>query len=853
MKTLIIAEKPDMGRNIASVLEPKASNKRTYIEGQAYIITWAIGHLIGLAEPDYYDDRYKRWNFGDLPIIPDAFKLLPNAKTRDQLKVIAEVAKQCDRIVNACDAGREGQLIFSYIQQHLKLRQPVQRLWISDLTAETIRRGFAELKDGIEYENLTQAARARSEADWLIGMNGSRAFTTRHNELLSVGRVQTPVLALIYDRQKQIEAFSSEKFYEVEGSFEQGEVSYRGMWQGDRFNAKDKAEEVVRRVKGKTGRIASYEVKETREFPFKLYDLTLLQREANGKLGFSAKKTLDTAQALYEKHKVISYPRTNSNYVNAENIPEMHKTLEALKGSADYGQPAANANKSLVHKNNKYVCNPAKVEDHHAILPTAKRPGNLSPDEQKIYDLVVRRFLSHFYPAAEYKVHTVFTEVEQDRFKTTVKELLSLGWKVLYPDQKKGKDDKSGGGKGKDGKKDGSGGDKDGDGDTGPSELELETDTPFQVAPEAAVLCADAAVKEKETQAPKPYTEGTLLKAMESAGKSIEDEELRDVMKDSGLGTPATRAATIERLKQVGYVMMQGKRIAITPKGRSAVELIRMAGVDLLTSPEMTGQWERRLNEIARGQASKDAFMEKVKAFARLIIDKVRVQARADKSLFAKPETVKAKPARAKAGSRKRGSAAEAETAAATAGADAQAEPAAGAKSRAPRGKAAARGKAGAAGEAEAPGGAATGSGASPGADGTAAAGAAPPKRRSRRAAAAAAEAEAAPSAAHGVAAPTAAAAATPPRPAQREALGPCPRPGCTGRVIFGKTGYGCTAFRQGCGFVLWKDTGLGISLTDSMVRNLLSHGQAEIHDGDMPKQLILSDAATGGLTLREH
>lgn len=854
MKTLVIAEKPDMGRNIAAVLEPKAVNKRTHIEGERYIITWAIGHLIGLAEPDHYDERYKKWNLGDLPIIPDTFKLLPNAKTRDQLKVIAQTAKECDRIVNACDAGREGQLIFSYIQQHLKLRQPVQRLWISDLTAETIRRGFAELKEGSEYENLTQAARARSEADWLIGMNGSRAFTTRHNELLSVGRVQTPVLALIYDRQKQIEAFDSEKFFEVEASFEQGETAYRGMWQGDRFKARDKAEAVAARVKGKPGRIASYEVKETKEFPFKLYDLTLLQREANGKLGFSAKKTLDTAQALYEKHKVISYPRTNSNYVNPENIPDMHKTLETLKGSADYGSFAQGADKKLVHKNNKFVCNPAKVEDHHAILPTFKRASGLSPDEAKVYDLIVRRFLSHFYPAAEYKVHTVFTEVGEgapaDRFKTTVKELLSLGWKVLYPDQKKSGAAKGGKGKaGKGGDTESAVAEKDADRDeaNGPSELEVETDTPFQVNPQAGVLCANAEVKEKETQPPKPFTEGTLLKAMESAGKTIEDEELRDVMKDSGLGTPATRAATIERLKQVGYVAMQGKRITITPKGRAAVELVRGAGVELLASPEMTGQWERRLTEIARGQASKDAFMEKVRAFARLIVDKVRLQTRADRAHFAKPEpaagTGKARSKRGSAGGKAARAADGAGQAAAVAAAGAEGAGEAPARKRR---------------SAKQAGGAADGHAAASAAaaDGGSAAAGVKAGRGRRPAASAAPEPGRAPggSGAGGGAAAAkavAAAPAAPSRPAMREALGPCPRPGCGGRIIFGSTGYGCTHFRQGCTFVLWKDTGLGVTLNDTMVTSLLRTGQTTFYtDAAGSGTLILQDPQTGKLSL---
>lgn len=616
MKPLIIAEKPDMGRNIAAAIEPKAKNYRTYLEGERYIITWAIGHLVELAEPDAYDVKYKKWNIQDLPIIPPAFKLVPNRKTKDQLKVIAELAKRSNLLINSCDAGREGQHIFSLIQRHLKLKQPVKRLWISDLTPETIRRGFAELKDGSEYENLTKAAKARSEADWLIGMNGSRAFTTKHNVLISVGRVQTPVLALIYDRQKQIEAFSSLKYFEVEGHFTQHEVSYKGIWQGERMTDPAKAEQLVQKVKGKPGRIAAYEVKDTKEYPFRLYDLTLLQREANSRYGFSAKKTLDLAQALYEKHKVISYPRTNSNYVTEQNIPEMHKTLNTLQGTV-YDEWVKGANRSLVHKGNRSVCNPAKVEDHHAILPTQRKATGLSPDEQKLYDLIVRRFLSQFYPAAEYKIHTVLTEVERERFKTTVKELRSIGWKVIYADQKK---EKAKGSKTQNKNEE--------------EQEEIEVNEPFSLLADAGVHCQNAVVKEKETQPPKHYTEGTLLKAMESAGKQIEDEELREAMKESGLGTPATRAATIERLKKVGYVEMQGKKILLTQKGRTVIELIRGAGVELLTSPEMTGHWERRLNEISRGSASDERFMENVKKFATMIVDKVRAQARADKALF---------------------------------------------------------------------------------------------------------------------------------------------------------------------------------------------------------------------------
>lgn len=771
MKTLIIAEKPDMGRNIAAAIDPKAKNHRSYIEGEQYIITWAIGHLIGLAEPDAYDERYKKWSFNDLPIIPDHFKLIPNPKTKDQLKVIAELAKRSVRLVNACDAGREGQHIFSLIQRHLKLKHPVQRLWISDLTPETIRKGFAELKEGEEFEPLTRAAKARSEADWLIGMNGSRAFTTKHRELLSVGRVQTPVLALLYDRQKEIEAFQSNKFYEVEAWFTQGESLYRGLWQGERLTDGEKAAGLAAKVKGRKGRIESYEVKDTKEYPFKLYDLTLLQREANAKFSFSAKKTLDLAQALYEKHKAISYPRTNSNYVTEQNIPEMHRVLDQL-GKTGYSSFVEQADKKLVHKNNKAVCNPTKVEDHHAILPTHKIPSGLTPDEQKLYDLIVRRFLSHFYPPASYKVHTVLTAAEGERFKSTVKQLLALGWKVIYADQAKEKPTSRGQGKSSDKEED---------------ETAEEIQSAFTLDPAQEVVCKDSAAKEKETQPPKAYTEGTLLKAMESAGKQIEDEELRDAMKDSGLGTPATRASVIERLKQVGYVVMQGKRIAITLKGRTAVELIRGAGVELLTSPEMTGQWERRLNEIARGAASDETFMQNVKRFSALIVEKVRVQSPAAKQAF---EGQAAAPAPGKRGKGK-GSA----------------------KPAAASGEAAGR---------------------------EAAASARPRAKRSTRAAA---EPQPQPQAESAAAAQT------------RVALAACPRQGCGGRIIRGNRGYGCSEYKSGCGFVIWKDS-FGASLTDTAVAYLLKHGRTALmklpdeHGRTLEARIVLQDKNTGQLRL---
>ncbi|GAB1154099.1 DNA topoisomerase 3 [Paenibacillus illinoisensis] len=771
MKTLVIAEKPDMGRTIAAVIEPRAKNNRSYLEGEHYIITWAIGHLLGLAEPDAYDTKYKRWNIADLPIIPDQFKIVPNPRTKDQLKIIGELAKRASSIVNACDAGREGQYIFALIQQQLKLRQPVKRLWISDLTAESIKRGFDGLKDASEFENLTHAARARSEADWLIGMNASRAFTTRHNALLSVGRVQTPVLALIYDREMEIEAFQSQTFYEVAAWFRQEGVEYRGLRQGDKLTDAEAAEAIASSVKGKTGHITKYEAKQTKEYPYRLYDLTLLQREANAKYGYGAKKTLDIAQALYEKHKVISYPRTNSNYVTEQNIEGMHKTLNLLK-NGPYSELAIGAKPELVHKNNKGVCNPSKVEDHHAILPTLKRPGTLSKDEQNIYDLIVRRFLSHFYPPAEYKQHTVLTEVEQHQFKTSVKELLSLGWKVVLPST--------------DQEQNGSGKKKTKKNNNEEEESEEWTDKSFSVQPELPVQCSKSEFKEKATQPPKSYTEGTLLKAMESAGKQIENEELRDAMKDSGLGTPATRAATIERLKNVGYITMQGKKMQLTLKGRTAIELIRRAGVDLLTSPEMTGQWERRLYQISKGEAGQDKFMENVKKFTMSIIDKVRVQAPAPADAF-------------------------------------------GEDSRGGRGK---------------------GKGAKFSKSGT---------KTSARTAASAAKSSRQSSGSVSKSSNTAVsvaktASASSANAGVREPLASCPSPGCTGQIIEGKKGYGCTRFKEGCGFVIWKEY-VGKKITSTMLKSLIEKGSTQVlsfkrKDGSTVKaKIILQDQSSGKLS----
>ncbi len=765
-----------MGRSIAAAIEPGAQNKRNYLEGQRYIITWAIGHLVSLAEPDHYDARYKRWNDADLPIIPDVFKLWPNPRTKDQLKTIGELAERCERIVNACDAGREGQLIFHLIRQYLKLRQPVERLWISDLTPETIRKGFDTLKSDTEYEPLTRAAKARSEADWLIGMNASRAFTIRHRALLSVGRVQTPVLALIYDRFKEIQAFQSETYFVLHGLFRAGGTSYRGVWQGDKLTKREAADAISAKVDGRKGRIASYEVTEQKEYPFRLYDLTLLQREANGKHGFSAKKTLDLAQALYEKHKVISYPRTNSNYVTEENIPVMAKTLSMLQNGTPYAELAANADRGRVHKGNKAVCNPSKVEDHHAILPTPKRASGLQPDEQKIYDMIVRRFLSHYYPPAVYKHHEVMTEVEAEMFRTKVKEQLDPGWKVVLGGaDEEDKEKRSKGKKKKDDDKD--------DAD----EVTIVSGGGFSVDPQAEVRCAGVDITEKATQPPKSYTEGTLLKAMEGAGRSIEDDELREAMKDTGLGTPATRAATIERLKQVGYITLTGKKLDITPKGCAAIELIRGAGVELLASPEMTGRWEQRLHQISKGEASDERFMDNVKKFAAMIVGKVRQQRPAGPDVFQEERERR----QGRRGEKADGAAADNRGAAASGGARTSGS---GAGSRTK----------------------------------TAASAPATPAREAKT-------------------------ASTAVLAARADGLAACPRPGCGGRLIEGKRGFGCTRYREGCQFVIWKDYA-DKPITPAMAVALAEKGETKkltfkLRSGESAKgKLKLVDRQRGGL-----
>lgn len=598
MSILIIAEKPSAAQSMASALIKKPVKKDGFISGENMTITWAVGHLLSLAEPEQYDVRYKKWDLSLLPILPNHFRLIPNPKTKKQLNTIKELATKCSEVINACDSGREGELIFGYIMQYLRIHKPVRRLWTSSLTPDAIRDAFSNMKSGTEYRNLLNAAVARSESDWIIGINGTRAYTAKHKELLSVGRVQTPVLAMLAERQTEIENFKPEIYYEVKAQFEQNNINYSGIWQGKRISDKEYAEQLVKKVSRKTGSITSYDVKLKKEFPPKLYDLTLLQKEANSKFGFTAQKTLNLAQSLYEEHKAITYPRTNSNYIDESQISFMHKVFQIMSTSG-FANLSIGGNKSYIHSKNKNICRPEKIEDHHAILPTERVPTSLSRDEEKLYHLIVKRFLCQFFPHAEHNLHTVITMIEEESFKSNIKEELQKGWKVVYAtdeaDKKTGENDEE-----------------------IKSEFHLDTSLP--------VTCKNATNIQKETTPPKWYTEGTLVAAMQTAGKEIEDEELRDAMKDHGLGTPATRAGIIERLKKVGYMHATGKKLTVTPKGFALIEIVRSSGIGLLTSPEMTGQWEKRLNEITRGIATTEQFADQVKKLAYLIIDRVRQQ-----------------------------------------------------------------------------------------------------------------------------------------------------------------------------------------------------------------------------------
>ena len=605
-KTLVVAEKPSVGQDIASTLPGSftASKDKTHLVGDSHVITWAIGHLVGLAEPDTYDPRFKKWRFADLPIVPDKFTLVPNdEKAKKQLSAIHKLMKDTDiaEVVNACDAGREGELIFAYVYATSSAKKPVRRLWLNSMTKKAITDAFEHLRAGVEMEPLEAAARSRSEADWLVGMNATRAASIRlraaFDGVVSLGRVQTPTLALVARREEEIRAFKPEPYWLVEADFAaDAERLYAGRYLGGKRIDEQLAATVVEECAGKRGAITKLEKKEERERSQLLYDLTSLQREANTKFGFSAKRTLGAAQKLYEHHKAITYPRTNSRWLSSDMIPEIRPTAELVGQNGEYAKGAAYVT-GLADLPLGRVVNNAKVTDHHAIIPTksAHNLSKMSADERKIYDLVARRFLAIFHPDAVFERTRVETTVAEHIFRTSGRVLMEAGWRSVY---------------GQEADTPGGGGDDDSGGDQMLPKLELGEEVDVRRVESLR----------KETQPPRRFTEASLLGAMEAAGKDIDDVELREAMKDSGIGTPATRAAIIERLISVAYIEREGRALHATEKG---IQVIRFLGEHELTSAEMTGEWERRLELIARGEESRPSFMNDIVRFTGRTVEQL--------------------------------------------------------------------------------------------------------------------------------------------------------------------------------------------------------------------------------------
>ncbi|MGZ4244337.1 MAG: DNA topoisomerase 3 [Solirubrobacteraceae bacterium] len=606
-KTLVIAEKPSVGRDLVRVLpgafEKKGGKGEEFLEGPEHVVTWAVGHLVQLADPDEYDDKYKKWRMADLPIVPDRFKLVVrDERSKKQMNVVKRLLGRddVDLVVNACDAGREGELIFAYLYEKAGSRKPVQRLWLNSMTKAAIQAAFSELRPGEEFAPLQAAARSRSEADWIVGMNSTRAATIRlrssFDGAVSLGRVQTPTLAILARREEEIRAFKPEPYWIVDAQFEpvqDGPRRYEGRYHAGanpRLATGEEARAIVDAVRDQLGTITKLDKTERRERAPLLYDLTSLQRDANARFGFSARRTLAAAQRLYEEHKALTYPRTNSRYITGDMVPEIKPIAKLVGGMAEY-RAASEYVRGLDVLPLGRVVNDAKVTDHHAIIPTnaERHPvDKMNEDDRRIYDAVVRRFLAVFHPEAVFENTRVETTVSGHVFRTRGKLLLVPGWRGVY---------------GETADLDDAGADEEDEG--------REQRLPKLVKDES-VSTLDVKSEEKETKPPQRYTEGRLLGAMETAGKLVEEEELREAMKDSGIGTPATRAAIIDRLLQVGYIERDGRALVVTEKG---LNVIRLLGEHPLTSPGLTGDWEHRLANIETGQDSREKFMGDIVKF----------------------------------------------------------------------------------------------------------------------------------------------------------------------------------------------------------------------------------------------
>jgi DNA topoisomerase-3 len=610
-KTLVIAEKPSVGQDLVRVLPGAFTKHEGYLEGPDHVVTWAVGHLVQLADPDEYDEKFKKWRMADLPILPPRFKLvIRDERSKKQMNVIKRQLSRDDvaEVVNACDAGREGELIFAYVYEQAGARKPVRRLWLQSMTKQAISEGFGHLRPGEDLASLEAAARSRSEADWIVGMNATRAATIRlrssFDGAVSLGRVQTPTLAILARREEEIRAFKPEPYWVVDAVFEASESRvYAGRYHdgaNPRIGTADAAAAVVAACTGGTGEITKLEKSERRERPPLLYDLTSLQRDANSRFGFSARRTLAAAQRLYEDHKALTYPRTNSRYITRDMVGEIKPTARLVGGQPEYAK-AAEYVLGLDVLPLARVVNDERVTDHHAIIPTnaERHPvDKMNDDDRRVYDLVVRRFLAIFHPEAVFENTRVETTVQSHVFRTRGKLMLVPGWRGVYGEEA----DPPGGAAG------------DADEDEGREQRlpRLEQGEPAAVT--------EIASEEKETKPPRRYTEGSLLAAMETAGKLVEEEELREAMKDSGIGTPATRAAIIERLLQVAYIERDGRALVVTEKG---LNVIRLLGEHALTSPSLTGEWEHRLANIETGADTREKFMSDIASFARSTVEEL--------------------------------------------------------------------------------------------------------------------------------------------------------------------------------------------------------------------------------------
>ncbi|RUP26051.1 MAG: DNA topoisomerase III [Curvibacter sp.] len=631
-KTLVIAEKPSVAQDIVRALTPSTGKFEKFddhFENDRYVVTSAVGHLVEIQAPEQFDVKRGKWSFANLPVIPPFFDLKPVDKTKSRLNAVVKLAKRKDvgDLINACDAGREGELIFRLIEQYAggqkggqyqALGKPVKRLWLQSMTPQAIRDGFDKLRSDSQMAGLASAARSRSEADWLVGINGTRAMTAFNSRdggffLTTVGRVQTPTLAVVVEREEQIRKFISRDYWEIHASFGAAAGEYSGKWfnpawkkdpedaekRADRVWNAQEAQAIAQAVRGKPATVTE-ESKPTTQASPALFDLTSLQREANGKFGFSAKTTLALAQSLYERHKALTYPRTDSRALPEDYLPVARQTFEMLadSGMRHLAPHALTALNNGYIKPSKRIFDNSKVSDHFAIIPTLQAPSGLSEAEQKLYDLVVRRFMAVFFPSAEYQVTTRISQVLEHHFKTEGKVLVKPGWLAIYG--------KEAAAEVADAK----------EGDKGQNLV--------PVAPGEKPLAENAEAKGLKTRPPARYSEATLLGAMEGAGKMVEDDELREAMQEKGLGTPATRAAIIEGLILEKYMLREGRELIPTAKAFQLMTLLRGLGVEELSRPELTGEWEYKLSQMEKGLLSREEFMQQIAAMTEHIVRKAK-------------------------------------------------------------------------------------------------------------------------------------------------------------------------------------------------------------------------------------